>query len=100
MKPRGGWGVATPVLVDVICYLRTVREKSIGVWDGTSVKPVIRPDGTTEQVHAWVWIPRSQCGWQYLNMAAGRVRLRLPEHIARDRGLIGGPLASTRRVST
>lgn len=73
--------------VDVECYMRTVRGNHIGVWAG-KMETLRTADGTAYAREVFVWLPRSQAFWKYLDRETGRCRVRMPRWMAIDRGLI------------
>ena len=65
--------------IRVFAEMRVVEPKVIGIWVGK-----YKADGKEE----WVWLPRSQVHWHYLNRRIRRrCAITMPEWLADDRGL-------------
>ena len=66
--------------VEIRCQIRTVREKTIAVWDGRFC------DGKEH----WLWLPRSQVRWWRSKGASENsmhVTVCMPAWLAEDRGM-------------
>lgn len=65
--------------IRVFAEMRTVREKTIAIWIGRY---------NTMREEEWVWLPRSEVRWRYLNPdLRKRCVVTMPEWLADDRGL-------------
>jgi len=67
--------------IEIGCQIRTIREKTIAVWDGRFC------DGKEH----WLWLPRSQIRWWRPNHADAEnsmhVIVCMPMWLAEDRGM-------------